>query len=79
MGVTMSHIAAVTVPVGGAWLWEHYHNYQVPFWVGVVIAAFSLVATRWLPTEPPVKARHTAVPETPPQEETPAILLPEEG
>ena len=79
MGVTMSHIAAVTVPVGGAWLWEHYHNYQVPFWVGVVIAAFSLLATRWLPTEPPVKMRHIAVPETPPQEETPPILLPEEA
>ncbi|CEK15243.1 Major Facilitator Superfamily transporter [Chthonomonas calidirosea] len=51
MGVTMNHIAAVTVPVGGAWLWTHYHNYQLPFWVGVVIATISLGATRWLPTE----------------------------
>lgn len=49
MGVTMNHIAAVTVPVGGAWLWMHFHNYQIPFWVGVAIAAISLVATRWLP------------------------------
>lgn len=49
MGVTMNHVAAVTVPIGGAILWERYHNYQVPFWVGVAIAAISLVATRWLP------------------------------
>jgi MFS family permease len=51
MGVTMNHIAAVTVPVGGAWLWMHYHDYQLPFWVGVVIATISLGATRWLPKE----------------------------
>ncbi len=51
MGVTMNHVAAVTVPVAGAWLWQHYHNYQLPFWVGVGIAAVSLVATRWLPRE----------------------------
>lgn len=52
MGVTMNHIAAVTVPVGGAWLWQHYHNYQLPFWVGVTIAVVSLFATRWLPRQP---------------------------
>jgi MFS family permease len=52
MGTTMNHIAAVTVPFGGAWLWERFHNYQVPFWVGVVIAAISLFATRWLPHGP---------------------------
>jgi hypothetical protein len=52
MGTTMNHIAAVTVPVGGAWLWQYYHNYQLPFWVGVTIAAVSLIATRWLPREP---------------------------
>jgi len=51
MGVTMNHIAAVTVPVGGAWLWVKFHNYQVPFWVGVAIAAISLLATRWLPRQ----------------------------
>jgi predicted MFS family arabinose efflux permease len=49
MGTTMNHIAAVTVPVGGAWLWQHYHNYQLPFWVGVGIAAVALIANRWLP------------------------------
>ena len=49
MGVTMNHIAAVTVPVGGAWLWMRFGNYQLPFWVGVAIAAISLIATRQLP------------------------------
>ncbi|MDF2440172.1 MAG: hypothetical protein JWN98_1156 [Abditibacteriota bacterium] len=49
MGTTMNHIAAVTVPFGGAWLWERFHNYQVPFWIGVAIATVSLFATRWLP------------------------------
>lgn len=49
MGTTMNHVAAVTVPVGGAWLWQHYHNYQIPFWVGVTIAALALVANQWLP------------------------------
>src|SRR5579872_62309 len=74
MGVTMNHIAAVTVPLGGAWLWQHYHNYQVPFWVGVAVAAISLVATRWLPRERAVPPMHAVVPETPPQEETPTIV-----
>jgi hypothetical protein len=49
MGVTMNHIAAVTVPIGGAALWKATGNYQLPFWVGVGIAFVSLVATRWLP------------------------------
>ncbi len=52
MGTTMNHIAAVTVPVGGALLWKSTGNYQVPFWVGVGIAAIALVATRWLPQGP---------------------------
>jgi len=51
MGTTMNHIAAVTVPVAGAWLWAHYHNYQIPFWVGVALAVVALIATRWLPRE----------------------------
>jgi len=49
MGVTMNHIAAVTVPIGGAELWKATGNYQLPFWVGVGIAIVSLFATRWLP------------------------------
>jgi MFS family permease len=49
MGTTMNHIAAVTVPCTGAWLWIHYHNYQIPFWVGVGIAFIALIANQWLP------------------------------
>jgi hypothetical protein len=74
MGVTMNHIAAVTVPVGGAWLWVHFHNYHVPFWVGVTVAAISLTANRWLPSGP--VPRQVIVPETPPLEESPVTALP---
>lgn len=52
MGTTMNHIAAVTVPLGGALLWHASSNYQLPFWVGVAIASFALLATRWLPEGP---------------------------
>ncbi len=75
MGVTMNHIAAVTVPVGGAWLWQHYHNYQIPFWVGAAIAAVALGANRFLPgaSEGPVHGR-VVVPETPVQDEVGAVV-----
>ncbi len=49
MGVTVSHVAAVTVPIGGACLWQATGNYQLPFWVGVGIAGTSLVFTQFLP------------------------------
>lgn len=51
MGTTMNHVAAVTVPCTGAWLWQHYHNYEIPFWVGVGIAFIALIANQWLPKE----------------------------
>ena len=73
MGVTMNHIAAVTVPVGGAWLWKHSGNYQLPFWIGVSIACIALVANQWLP-KGAVFHEPTIVPETPPQEETAPII-----
>jgi MFS family permease len=56
MGVTMNHIAAVTVPIGGAWLWKYFQDYRIPFWIGVLIACFSLIATRWLPAGSAQKA-----------------------
>ena len=57
MGTTMNHIAAVTVPIGGAILWKDTNNYQYPFWVGVGIACISWFAMRFLPTGPiPAKA-----------------------
>lgn len=52
MGITMNHIAAVTVPVGGALLWKVSGNYQLPFWVGVFIAVISLFAMQRLPHGP---------------------------
>lgn len=75
MGVTMNHIAAVTIPYGGAWLWEHFQNYQLPFWVGVGVACISLVATRWLPRDPVGHPHVAAMPETPPQEETAPVVV----
>jgi hypothetical protein len=76
MGTTMNHIAAVTVPLGGAWLWHRFQNYQVPFWVGVAIAGVALIATRWLPHgAAPLTPSHSPVPETPRKEEAaPAVL-----
>jgi MFS family permease len=79
MGVTMNHIAAVTVPIGGAWLWLHYQNYQIPFWVGVSIACVSLIATRWLPREAAPGHGHVIPSETPPQEETSVLVEGEMG
>jgi len=65
------------VPVAGAWLWVHYHNYQIPFRVGVVIAMIALIANHWLPRDAAWKAKeHLVVPETPPQEETAPIIAP---
>lgn len=69
MGTTMNHTAAVTVPFGGAWLWERFHNYQVPFWIGVAIATVSLFATRWLP--------HGAISTTRADHDSSAAALPE--
>ena len=74
MGVTMNHIAAVTVPIGGALLWQHFDNYQIPFWVGVTLAIVALVANRWLPDGVSPRGRLRHVPETPPQEEDQAIV-----
>ena len=57
MGTTMNHIAAVTVPAGGAWLWAHYGNYKLPFYVGIIIAFVALIATQFLPARAdPVRA-----------------------
>ncbi len=81
MGTTMNHVAAVTVPIAGAWLWQTSHNYQLPFWVGVFVAAVALVANRWLPHGPAPKremdeaARLPANIERPVREDAPAATL----
>jgi hypothetical protein len=67
MGTTMNHIAAVSVPICGALLWRNFHNYQIPFWVGVAIAFAALIANRWLPDGPAPK--HDTVLDYTPQAE----------
>jgi MFS family permease len=52
MGLTMNHIAAVSVPVLGAWLWQSSADYRLPFWVGSGIAVVALFATQRLPKGP---------------------------
>jgi len=56
----MNHIAAVTVPVGGALLWKATDNYQYPFWVGVGIATISWFAMRFLPAGPAETSKASA-------------------
>jgi predicted MFS family arabinose efflux permease len=46
-GVTMNHIAAVTVPVVGFAMWETF-GYHVPFIGGACMAVASLVATQYM-------------------------------
>ena len=66
----MNHIAAVTVPILGAWLWRRYDNYQIPFQIGVAIAIVSLFATRLLPSGSSARPKvHVEPVATPPQEE----------
>jgi hypothetical protein len=73
MGTTMNHIAAVLVPTCGAWLWMRYHDYQLPFWVGVTIAVIALMANYWLP-----KGAHGehSLPVTPMQEQQERVVVP---
>ena len=52
MGTTMNHVAAVLVPITGAWMWQHWRNYTIPFWLGAAIALCALAATRLLPSGP---------------------------
>jgi len=49
MGLTMNHVAAVIVPVTGGILWHSSGNYQIPFWIGVGLAAISVASACRLP------------------------------
>ena len=49
MGLTMNHVAAVIVPVTGGILWHTSGNYQIPFWIGVGLAAVSVASALRLP------------------------------
>jgi MFS family permease len=49
MGVTMNHVAAVSLPIAGALLWKQSGNYQLPFVLGVGLAVAALIATQKIP------------------------------
>jgi cyanate permease len=49
MGTTMNHVAAVSVPITGALLWQATGNYQLPFTIGIAVAIVSLIVTLRLP------------------------------
>ncbi|MCE9613057.1 MAG: MFS transporter [Lentisphaerae bacterium] len=58
MGVAMNHVAAVTVPLAGAFLWK-YIGFQSAFLVGSAIALVGAMVAMKLPRTP----LHPAIPE----------------
>ena len=48
MGVAMNHVAAVTMPLAGGFLWS-YFGYQWAFVLGAVAAAVSVIAATFVP------------------------------
>lgn len=53
MGTTMNHIAAVGLPIFGAWVWMETGDYRLPFFIGAGLAVVALWATQKLPSELP--------------------------
>lgn len=49
MGTTMNHVAAVSLPILGAWLWKESGDYRTPFWIGTGLAVVALIATQRIP------------------------------
>ncbi|NOZ20509.1 MAG: MFS transporter [Planctomycetes bacterium] len=47
MGVTANHLASVIAPIFACLAWK-YIDYRIPFTVGVMVAACSLVAAQWV-------------------------------
>ena len=47
MGVTMNHVAAVSVPLIGGLAWESF-GYQIIFIGGAVFTLISLICTQWM-------------------------------
>lgn len=52
MGTTMNHVAAVVIPISGAFLWDYFHDYRIPFWIGMLVALASLATVIRMPREP---------------------------
>lgn len=59
MGVTMNHVAAVSVPFLGALLWQTSANYRLPFYAGAAVALISVGLASRIPRHP-----SPSVPET---------------
>ena len=59
MGVAMNHVAAVAMPLAGAFLWK-YAGYQWPFAAGAAAAAASILVVRRLPKHNPHEHEMTA-------------------
>ena len=47
MGVTMNHVAAVSVPLIGGLAWASF-GYQIIFIGGAVFTLISLICTQWM-------------------------------
>ena len=51
MGVTMNHVAAVTVPLIGGLAWMKF-SYEVIFVGGAIFVLISLIVTQWMKAQP---------------------------
>jgi predicted MFS family arabinose efflux permease len=51
MGVTMNHVASVTVPLVGGLAWMKF-GYEAIFMSGAVVALLSLIAAQWMKAQP---------------------------
>jgi predicted MFS family arabinose efflux permease len=58
MGLTMNHVAAVSVPVTAGYLWAAL-GYRTIFWGGFALALVSLTGCRWLPGKKGARALGT--------------------
>lgn len=47
LGASINHVAAVTIPIVGGWMWETFDP-ALPFLSGAVVAALSMLLTYWM-------------------------------
>lgn len=47
LGASINHVAAVTIPIVGGWMWETFDP-ALPFLSGAVVAALSMLLTHWM-------------------------------
>lgn len=61
MGTTMNHIAAVSLPVTGAYIWKYSGDYRIPFFMGAGLAVVAFFATQKLPSAEPSQVPNAEV------------------